>query len=64
MQEPEHGPNFVVGNVILGVCLVMLFYMGDLWQYLGAGALVLWAILAGVGIYFIMKEKRNPNLPD
>ncbi len=64
MQEPERGPNFVVGNIILAIALVMLFYMGALWQYLGAGALVLWAVVAGVGMYFIVSEKRNPKLPD
>ncbi len=64
MQEPERGPNFVVGNVILAISLVMLFYMGALWEHLGVGALLLWALLAGVGMYFILAEKRNPNLPD
>ncbi len=64
MQEPEHGPNFVMGNIILTVCVVMLLYMGSLWEYLGAGALVLWMVLAGVGMYFIMGQKSNPNLPD
>lgn len=64
MQEPERGPNFVLGNIILGVCMLMLMFMGSLWEYLGSGALVLWMILAGVGMYFIMGEKRNPNLPD
>jgi len=64
MQEPERGPNFVMGNIILTVCVVMLLFMGSLWEQLGAGALVLWMVLAGVGMYFIMGEKSNPNLPD
>lgn len=64
MNEPEKGPNFVLGNIILGIALVMLFFMGTLWQYLGAGALALWVVLAGVGMYFVMNEKSNPNLPD
>ena len=64
MQEPERGPNFVLGNVILSICVVMLMFMGSLWQYLGAGALVLWMVLAAAGMYFIMGEKRNPKLPD
>ncbi|MBS4097033.1 MAG: hypothetical protein KGZ83_09395 [Sulfuricella sp.] len=64
MNEPEKGPNFVLGNIILSICLIMLFFMGSIWQYLGVGALALWVVLAGVGMYFVMNEKSNPNLPD
>jgi hypothetical protein len=64
MQEPERGPNFVIGNIILGVCVVMLLFIESLWQYLGMGALVLWMLLAAAGMYLILTEKRNPHMPD
>lgn len=64
MSESKQKTQFMIGNVILAVCLVMLFYMGTLWQHLGAGAMALWVVLAAVGIYFVMQDKRESNLPE
>jgi len=38
-----------LGNVLLGISLVMLIFLGSLWQALGAWAMVVWMSLAGMG---------------
>lgn len=64
MQDNERKQPFIIGNVLLGISLVMLIFMGTLWEYLGAWAMGLWMVLAGVGMYFVMGEKRSSTLPD
>lgn len=55
-QDPEQTRNFWIGNGLLAVALLMLFFMGDLSQMLGVGAVALWMVLAAIGTYFIMKK--------
>jgi len=64
MSEPKQKIQFRIGNAILAVCMLMLFFMGSLWQQLGPLAMVLWVVLAAAGMYLIMQDKRNPDLPD
>lgn len=64
MSESGQKAHFIIGNVIMTVCLVMLFFMESLWQHLGQGAIALWAVLAGLGMYFLMKDQRASKLPD
>lgn len=46
MQE-KHGPEFWIGNALLGLSLIMLIFLGALWEALGVWAMMLWMILAG-----------------
>jgi hypothetical protein len=64
MSDPKQKTQFMIGNAILAVCMLMLIFMGSLWQQLGPMAMVLWVILAAAGMYFIMQDKRDSNLPD
>ncbi len=64
MQDTKHNPGFILGNVILGISLVMLLFIDQLWAFLGGWAMGLWMVLAGVGMYFVMSEKRSSTLPD
>ncbi len=65
MNNSSHPPSFWIGNALLGLSLVLLIFLGSLWEVLGAGAMVLWMILAGVGMYFVMKDKGpGNNMPD
>jgi len=64
MQE-KHGPEFWIGNALLGLSLIMLIFLGALWEALGVWAMMLWMILAGVGMYFVTRDKGpGSNLPD
>ncbi|MES9899468.1 MAG: hypothetical protein ABW148_10640 [Sedimenticola sp.] len=55
----DNGPsrNFLLGNVILGVALLTLLYIGKLWELMGPAAMGLWTAIAGLGIYLLMKDK-------
>jgi hypothetical protein len=65
MHDDKHGPNFWIGNALLALALVSMFFLGALWQALGVWAMGLWMGLAGAGMYFIMKDKGpSSNLPD
>ena len=64
MQE-KHGPEFWIGNALLGLSLIMLIFLGALWEALGFWAMMLWMILAGAGMYFVTRDKGpGSNLPD
>lgn len=65
MQDPNQKPTFWIGNVLLGLALAMLFFLGPISELLGAWAMALWMGLAGVGMYLITKDKGpSSNLPD
>jgi hypothetical protein len=64
MQSNRHSPNFYLGNGLLAAALVMMFFLDDIWQYLGTWAMLLWMVLAGIGVYFLMKDKGpSSNMP-
>jgi hypothetical protein len=65
MNNPNHTPAFWLGNVLLGISLVMLIFQGSLWEILGSWAMGLWMLLSGAGMYLITKDKGpSSNLPD
>ena len=65
MNAPKHKPAFWVGNVILGLALAMLFFLGPLSELMGGWAMALWMAFAGVGMYLITRDKGpGNNLPD
>lgn len=65
MQKGKHSLNFWLGNGLLGLALVSLFFLNRLWELLGVWAMVLWMGLAGIGMYFLMTDKESPtSFPD
>jgi hypothetical protein len=65
MNDPHQKPAFWIGNVMLGLALAMLFFLGPLSEWLGGWAMVLWMGCAGVGMYLITKDKGpGSNVPD
>jgi drug/metabolite transporter (DMT)-like permease len=65
MIDPHQKPAFWIGNIMLGLALAMLFFLGPLSEMLGGWAVVVWMGFAGVGMYLITKDKGpGNNLPD
>jgi hypothetical protein len=60
VQQDSRRIHFVLGNIILGLAAVMLLFIGSLWEHLGIWALLLWMVLAIVGVYFISKDATPP----
>jgi uncharacterized membrane protein len=57
--------NFWIGNAVLVVAMLTLFFMGPLSDALGIWAAVLWMVLAAVGMALVMSDKREePPAPD
>lgn len=57
MKDPKQRMHFWLGNGLLAAALVTLLFLGPLSEILGVGAMVLWMLLAGIGIYFVMQDK-------
>ena len=66
MNEPGRGPHFWIGNVLLGLALGVMMFMGSLWPLLGSLTMVLWMALVGVGVYLITRDRGPPGagMPD
>jgi hypothetical protein len=56
-DEPSNTSG--LGNVILGSAAVLLLFIGKAWEVMGAGAMVLWMGLVGLGVYFITQGKQG-----
>jgi hypothetical protein len=56
--------GFTLGNVLLGVALLMLLFIDRIWAAYGALAMAAWMVVAGIGMYLVMSEKRSSDLPD
>ncbi|MCA1979137.1 MAG: hypothetical protein LDL19_07850 [Thiobacillus sp.] len=63
MKTPWQPSRFWIGNGILVVAMLMLFYMGPLSEALGFWAAVLWMVVAAVGMGFLMSDKSEPPPP-
>ena len=65
MNSGKHGRNFWLGNAILALAMLLLFFMGPLSDALGIWAAVLWMALAAVGMALLMSDKTDePPSPD
>lgn len=65
MNDFRQKPLFWLGNALLALSLVLLFFLGSLWEILGVWAMALWMILAGVGMYLVTSDKGpSSHLPD
>ncbi len=62
----DEGPsrNFMIGNALMAVALIMLLYIGALWESMGPAAMGLWIAVAGAGTFFLMKDKSTPKSGD
>tara|TARA_R110002049_G_scaffold137526_2_gene297563 strand:- start:305 stop:502 length:198 start_codon:yes stop_codon:yes gene_type:complete len=57
--------NFWIGNGVLALAMLMMFLMGPLSSALGIWAVVVWMVLAAVGMGLIMSDKSDePPAPD
>ncbi len=57
MNQENPTPRFWLGNAVLAVALLLLLFMGKLWEVMGVGAMVLWTVLVIVGVYLLMSDK-------
>ncbi|WP_082708654.1 hypothetical protein [Thiobacillus denitrificans] len=65
MKTSKRSHNFWIGNGVLTVAMLTLFFMGTLSEALGIWAAVLWMVLAAVGMALVMSDKREePPAPD
>ncbi|MDA8128516.1 MAG: hypothetical protein M0Z73_07465 [Betaproteobacteria bacterium] len=59
MNTGKHHRNFWLGNGVLAVAMLTLFFMGPLSSALGIWAAVLWMVLAAVGMALLMSDKSD-----
>jgi hypothetical protein len=65
MNDEKPGTKFWLGNGVLALAMLLLLYMGELWEMMGVGAMVVWGLLVAAGVYLLMSEKSEPpNFPD
>ncbi len=65
MNTGNRGRNFWIGNAVLALAMMMLFFMGPLSDAMGIWAAVLWMIVAAVGMALLMSDKSDdPPAPD
>jgi hypothetical protein len=64
MQDNKQKRGFIAGNILLGGALIMLMFIDQLWAAWGGWALGAWMVLAGLGMYLVMSDKRVSTLPD
>jgi hypothetical protein len=65
LDTSKHKRNFWIGNGVLALALLTLFFMGPLSEALGIWAAVLWMVLAAVGMALVMSDKSGePPHPD
>lgn len=64
MNDTKPGSKFWLGNGLLALAMLLLLYMGQLWEVMGIGAMVLWGLLVAAGVYLLMGDKSEPpNFP-
>jgi hypothetical protein len=56
MQNEGPKVSFWIGNGILAVAMVLLLFMGRLWEQMGAAVMGLWIALVIGGVYMLMKD--------
>ena len=64
MNDDKPTTKFWLGNGVMALAMLMLLFMGQLWASMGVMAMVLWAVVVGVGVYLLMADKNEPpNFP-
>lgn len=56
MKDEGPSRNFILGNLLLGSALIMLLFMGTLWEHLGSAAMGVWIAVAATGAYLLMSN--------
>lgn len=65
MKDDKPTAKFWLGNGVMALAMIMLLFMGQLWASLGITAMVLWAVVVGLGVYLLMGDKSEPpNFPE
>ena len=65
LNTGKHRRNFWIGNAVLVLAMLLLFFMGPLSNALGIWAAVLWMVLAAAGMGLIMSDRsEEPPAPD
>jgi len=59
LNTGKHSRNFWIGNGVLALAMLMLFFMGPLSDRLGIWAAVLWMVLAAVGMALVISDKTG-----
>jgi predicted RND superfamily exporter protein len=59
-MNEEFSQSFWLGNAILAIALLMLLFMGSLWEALGVLAMVLWAAVVALGVYLVLNKPQKP----
>lgn len=59
--EPQKQRNFILGNGLLALAALAIFFFGPLWERFGIGALVGWMVLAALGVYFVTRDRDTPG---
>jgi len=49
MNDSDKKIKFWLGNAVLAVAMVMLLFMGRLWEILGNSAMALWIAVVAIG---------------
>lgn len=62
-MDNKRSRNFWLGNGILAVAMLTLFFMGPLSEVLGIWAAVLWMVLAAAGMTLVMSDKGDESPP-
>ena len=58
MSEQPSG-TFWLGNAILAVAMILLLFMGNAWESMGVGAMVVWIGMVVLGVYLIMQKNET-----
>lgn len=65
LSTGKRSRNFWLGNGVLVLAMLMMFFMGPLSDALGIWAAVLWMVMAALGMGLIMSDKSDePPAPD
>ena len=59
MNPGKRSRNFWVGNAVLALAMLILFFMGPLSDALGIWAAVLWMAVAAAGMALVMSDKTG-----
>ncbi len=53
--------RFWLGNAVLAIAMVMLLFIGRLWEILGNSAMALWIAVVAVGAWLLLSDKNEPG---
>ncbi len=61
MNDEKPTSKFWLGNGVMAVAMVMLLFMGKLWESMGAAAMGLWITVVALGVYLLMSDKGTSS---